>query len=125
MRSISLFFAACGVALALSGAPQAQAGVMSPAATPSVGADNLVDQVRWRGGGSRRHFGHRGGFHRHFGFHRHWGHRWGFHRHWGHRWGFHRHWGYRVHGYGYGGFRRACPVGYHLGYLGRFCHPNY
>ena len=87
------------------------------------------------------HGGFHGGFHR--GFHRghshwghsHWGHRfhrWGFRSHVGYRYGFHR-WGYRHYGYrvGYRPYRvavnvapRACPAGFHLGYLGRFCHPN-
>ena len=52
--------------------------------------------------------------------HSHWSHHyrhWGFRSHVGYRWG-HR-WGYRHYG-----VSRVCPPGSHLGYLGRYCHPN-
>ena len=90
-------------------------------------------------------FGH---FHGHFRFHEHW--RFGFHEHWRSR--FHEHWRYGWHhrlcfhwrycGPHYGGNWRyhyhygvgysapvvaeapVCPVGFHLGYLGKHCWPN-
>jgi len=45
------------------------------------------------------------------------------------RWHWHsHHWGYRHNGHrwGYSSYRvaRACPPGTHLGYRGRYCHPN-
>jgi hypothetical protein len=75
--------------------------------------------------------GFHGGFH-----HSHWGHRfhqWGFRSHfgyrhfhygyrWGHRWGYR--YGYRSYGVNVAAAPRVCPPGTHLGYLGRFCHPN-
>lgn len=85
-------------------------------------------EARWFGGGF-----HHGFHHFHYG---HWGHRWSYHYHyrWAYHyhcshWGYHYHWGYRHYGYRPLGYRvaiggRACPPGTHLGYLGRFCHPN-
>lgn len=80
------------------------------------------------------------GFHRHFGGHwghhggHHWGHRWGHHWGWGRHWRYHYHYrygyrwhhrfGYRSWGYAVASGPRVCPAGTHLGYLGRFCHPN-
>jgi hypothetical protein len=92
--------------------------------------------AHWHGG-----FGH---FHSHFHFHEHG--RFGFHEHWRfhahwrygehHRWCFHwrycgPHYGWR-HPYRYHvGYAApvvaeapACPVGFHLGYLGKHCWPN-
>jgi len=75
---------------------------------------------RGHGHFGHRHFGHRGFGHRHFGWGRGFGHRWGGHR-WGYRWGGYRHFG----GISYGvGAPRACPVGTHLGYNGKYCWPN-
>ena len=75
------------------------------------------------GGGFHRghsHFGHPHFGHHHFGRGRGFGHRWGGHR-WGYRWGSYRHFG----GISYGvGAPRACPVGTHLGYNGKYCWPN-
>jgi hypothetical protein len=88
------------------------------------------------GGGfhhSHGHFGHRHFGHRQFGrghrFGHHWGHRWGYG--WGYGWGGGHRWGYRWGGYrriggvyGVGEAPRACPMGTHLGYAGRYCWPN-
>ena len=81
----------------------------------------------FHGGGFHGH--HWGGHFHRWGFRSHFGHRYSFYRHWhyGHRW--HYRWHYRYAHFGYRSYRvaydtAACPPGYHLGYLGRYCHPN-
>lgn len=55
--------------------------------------------------------------HRHchrFHYHYHWHSHYRSHHYWFHRYSWHRH-HYAT---------RACPIGYHLGYLGKHCWPN-
>jgi len=70
-------------------------------------------------------YGFRGFHHSHWGHHFH---RWGFRWHSSYRWHYRYHWGYRYGSRPYSvainTAPRACPPGTHLGYLGRYCHPN-
>ncbi|WP_210162535.1 hypothetical protein [Methylocapsa acidiphila] len=65
------------------------------------------------------HFGHWG---RHFHHYHHRFHHYRYHYHY--RYGYHYHWRHHSYGVAVSGAPRACPPGYHLGYLGRYCHPN-
>ena len=51
--------------------------------------------------------------------------RWSYRYHWHRSVHYSHHWGHR-YGYGFRSYRvtRSCPPGTHLGYAGRFCHPN-
>jgi len=109
------------------------------AATLALGAIATAPDASAHGFFHGGHGGHGGGFHRDFGRV---GHRFGWEHHrfgWehGHRWGYHwcHHYGCEHRwGYHWGGYRRVaevgvveapvCPLGTHLGYMGKHCWPN-
>ena len=77
-------------------------------------------------------WGHGGGhFHNGFHWHNHWHNHWGYH--WHYRFGYHCRYHWHRWGYHFGGYRpfvvssapEGCPVGMHLGYLGKHCWPNH